>query len=157
MRLFRKIKYVLSAIVILFFLTACSQEPVEIHYASDECAHCKMMITDDQFASQLVTEKGKAFKFDAIECMAVYYRENEVELDGARLWVSNYNEPGSWLDAFEAQYVKSEVVKSPMGESLLALPDKEAAEEHVDERPGRLLLWDEVSQTEMKMGMGMRK
>lgn len=144
-------------IIAMMALIGCSQEPVEIHYASDECAHCKMMITDDQFSAQLVTDKGKALKFDAIECMAVYHRENEDELKDARLWVSNYNEPGTWLDAFEAQYVKSEVVKSPMGESLLALPSEEAAEEQVNERPGRLLLWDEVSQTEMKMGKGMRK
>lgn len=157
MRLYKHIKYAIAALGLLLVTTACSQEPVEIHYASDECAHCKMMITDDQFASQLVTEKGKALKFDAIECMAVYHRENEQELTGARLWVSNYNEPGTWLDAFDAQFVKSEVIKSPMGESLLALPSKEIAEEHISERPGRLLLWDEVSQTEMKMGMGMRK
>ncbi|MDZ7805573.1 MAG: nitrous oxide reductase accessory protein NosL [Gracilimonas sp.] len=141
----------------LLFATACSQEPVEIHYASDECAHCKMMITDEQFAAQLVTEKGKAYKFDAIECMAVYHRQNKDELSGSRLWVSNYNDPGTWLDAFEAQYVKSEVIKSPMGESLLALPTKEAAEEHIEERPGRMLLWDEVSQIEMNLGTGMQK
>lgn len=140
-------------VITLIFVVGCSQEPVEIHYASDECAHCKMMITDDKFATQLVTEKGKAYKFDAIECMAVYHRENEDDLKGARLWVSNYNEPGTWLDAFEVQYVKSEVIKSPMGESLLALPSKEAAEEQIEEKPGRLLLWNEVSQTEMKMGM----
>jgi len=157
MRLLRNIKYMLSVVMLLLFSTACSQEPVEIHYASDECAHCKMMITDEQFAAQLVTEKGKALKFDAIECMAVYHRENKDDLSGSRLWVSNYNDPGTWLNAFEAQYVKSEVIKSPMGESLLALPAKEAAEKHIEERPGRLLLWDEVSQIEMNLGTGMQK
>ncbi len=157
MRLFRNIKYMFSAILLLFFAVACSQEPVEIHYASDECAHCRMMITDDQFAAQLITEKGKAYKFDAIECLAVYHRKNQSELSGSRLWVSNYNEPGTWLDAVEAQYVKSEVIKSPMGASLLALPTKEAALEHVKDKPGRLLLWNEVSQVKMNMGMGMHK
>ena len=152
MRFIKRIRYAIYTLALLLFVSACSQEPVEIHYASDECAHCKMMITDDQFASQIVTDKGKA-----LECMAVYHRENKKELENARLWVSNYNEPGTWLDAFEAQYVKSEVVKSPMGESLLAFPDETAAKEHVEERPGRLLLWDQVSQTEMKKGMGMRK
>jgi copper chaperone NosL len=147
----------LSAVILLFFVAGCSQEPVEIHYASDECAHCKMMITDDQFASQLVTAKGKAYKFDAIECMAVYHRENKDELNGSRLWVSNYKEPGTWLDAFEAQYVKSEVIKSPMGASLLALADQESGKKHIEDKAGRLLLWDEVSQIEMNMGMGMRK
>ena len=144
-------------VIALIFLVGCSQEPVEIHYASDECAHCKMMITDEQFASQLVTAKGKALKFDAIECMAIYHRKNKDDLGDSRLWVSNYNTPGTWLDAFEAQYVKSEVIKSPMGESLLALPTKEAAEVHIEKRPGRLLLWNEVSQTEMNLGTGMQK
>lgn len=157
MKLFKKVRYVFYAAGLLFFAAACSQEPVEIHYASDECVHCKMMITDNEFAAQLVTEKGKALKFDAIECLAVYHRENEDDLKDARLWVSNYNEPGTWLDAFEAQYVKSEVIKSPMGESLLALPTKQAADEHLEDKPGRLLRWNEMSQTQMKMGNGMRK
>lgn len=128
---------------------ACSQEPAEIHYGSDECAHCKMMITDSQFASQIVTEKGKAVKFDAIECMAVYHRMNKEELEGAMLYVSNYNNPGNWLKAKEAQFVKSEVVNSPMGESLLAFPSQKVAKKHISEQPGKLLKWAEVSQTEM--------
>lgn len=124
---------------------ACSQEPAVIHYGSDECAHCKMMITDNQFASQIVTEKGKAYKFDAIECMTAYSREHHDDLDGALRYVSNYNEGGTWLRAEEAQYVKSEVVNSPMGESLLAFPSSESARQHMAERPGRLLQWKEVS------------
>lgn len=134
---------------LLLLATACSQEPAEVYYGSDECAHCKMMITDAQFASQIVTDKGKTYKFDAIECMAVYYRMNKDELDGAKLYASNYDEPGNWLNAREAQFVKSEEVNSPMGESLLAFPSKEEAEKHISERPGKLLKWAEVSQTEM--------
>lgn len=126
--------------------TACSQEPAEIHYGSDECAHCKMMITDNRFASQMVTEKGKAYKFDAIECMTAYAREHPETSDGALRYVSNYNEGGTWLPATKAQYVKSEVVNSPMGESLLAFPSPEEAKQHIAERPGKLLEWEELSQ-----------
>ncbi|WP_445665828.1 nitrous oxide reductase accessory protein NosL [Fodinibius sp. AD559] len=134
---------------LLLLATACSQEPAEVHYGSDECAHCKMMITDAQFASQIVSDKGKAYKFDAIECMAAHYRINKDELDGAKLYVSNYNKPGNWLNAKEAQFVKSEEVNSPMGESLLAFPSQKEAEKHLSERPGKLLKWAEVSQIEM--------
>lgn len=144
-----KIIKVLAVIGLLLLVTACSQEPAEIHYGSDECAHCKMMITDEQFSSQIVTAKGKAIKFDAIECMAVYQRENADELQGAIRYVSNYNQPGHWLKAKEAQFVKSEVVNSPMGESLLAFPTKEEAKKHITERPGQLLGWEAVSQVEM--------
>jgi copper chaperone NosL len=148
MYLFKALK-IIAVIGLLLLVTACSQEPAEVHYGSDECAHCKMMITDNQFAAQIVTDKGKAYKFDAIECMAVYHRMNKDELTESMLYVSNYDEPGNWLNAKEAQFVKSDVVNSPMGESLLAFPTKEEAEKHVSERPGKLLKWAEVSQTEM--------
>ena len=144
-----KIIKIIAALGFLILATACSQEPAVIHYGSDECAHCKMMITDEQFASQIVTDKGKALKFDAIECMAVYQRENADELQGAIRYVSDYNQPGNWLKAKEAQFVKSEVVNSPMGESLLAFPSQEEAKKHITERPGQLLGWSEVSQIEM--------
>jgi len=134
-------------------LSACSQEPAEIHYGSDECAHCKMMITNPQFASQIVTEKGKAIKFDAIECMVMYHRNNSKDLAGAKLWVNNYNNPGEWLVAQNAQFVKSKVVNSPMGESLLAFPTQEIATKHLQDKPGKLMDWEKVSHTKMEIGM----
>lgn len=139
------------AVALLF--TACSQEPAEMYYGSDECAHCKMMITNPQFASQIVTEKGKAIKFDAIECMAVYHRNHNEQLKGAKLWVNNYQNPGQWLLAPDAQFVKSEVVNSPMGEALLAFPTQEVAKKHLQDNPGKLMDWKEVSNTKMNMGM----
>lgn len=139
---------ILSAFI-LILLIACSQEPAEIHYGSDECAHCKMMITDSQFASQIVTDKGKAVKFDAIECMAAYHRNHSEELEGAKLWVSNYNNPGQWLPARNAQFVKSEVINSPMGESLLAFPSKDIANNHLQDKPGKLLQWEAVAEIEL--------
>ena len=140
-------------LVLVVLISACSQEPAEMHYGSDECVHCKMMITDSQFASQIVTEKGKALKFDAIECMAVYHRNHSEELKEAKLWVNNYNNPGEWLLAPDAQFVKSEVVKSPMGESLLAFPSQEVAKKHVQDKPGILMNWEKVSNTKMNMSM----
>lgn len=140
-------------LILVVLISACSQEPAEMHYGSDECVHCKMMITDSQFASQIVTEKGKAIKFDAIECMAVYHRNNSNELKGAKLWVNNYNNPGEWLSAPNAQFVKSEVVNSPMGESLLAFPSQEVAKRHLQNKPGKLMDWEKVSNTKMNMSM----
>lgn len=135
--------------VLLLFITACSQEPATIHYGSDECQHCKMMITDNRFAAQLVTEKGKALKFDAIECLAAYKENNSKELKAAKLWVSNYESPGEWLAVPKAQFVKSEVINSPMGASLLALPSEDAAISHIQEKPGELLSWEEVKSVKM--------
>ncbi|MDR8393181.1 nitrous oxide reductase accessory protein NosL [Aliifodinibius sp. S!AR15-10] len=135
-------KITIGALLLLF--AACSQQPAEIHYQSDECAHCKMMIMDPRFASQMVTETGKAYKFDAIECMEAYLEEGNVESASAKLWVNDFNNPGNWLDASEAIFIKSEVIQSPMGSSLLALESQQAAAAHLEEYPGETLSWDEL-------------
>lgn len=129
-------------VIVSLMITACSQEPAEIHYGSDECAYCKMMLSDDRFAAQMVTEKSKAIKFDAIECMAAFVNENDFE--NAKLWVSHFNQPGKWLAAEEAHVVKSEIIKSPMGESLLALATAGEVSSHLKQYPGRELSWAEV-------------
>ncbi len=150
-----KITYLTALLVLAFIGTSCSQEPQEIHYNSDECAHCRMMITDNKFAAQLVTDKGKAFKFDAIECLTAYSKANKEVADGAKYWVSDYNNPGSWLNTEEAVFIKSDVINSPMGASLLALSNKSEAEAHLQEKPGRIISWEQMLQIEMKMGSGM--
>ncbi|NGP77531.1 hypothetical protein G3570_12860 [Balneolaceae bacterium YR4-1] len=142
----RKLKSIsISAIVgMLALLTACSQKPDEVHYGSDECAHCKMMITNNRFASQIVTDTGKSIKFDAIECLADYTEEHKSELKTAKMWVSDFNNPGSWIEVGKANIVKSEVVKSPMGESLLAFENEDAMNEHLSEYPGEPVAWQSI-------------
>ncbi len=121
--------------------TGCSTDPAEIHYGSDECAHCRMMISDSRFAGQIVTEKGKAIKFDAIECLAAYHRTNSENMEAAKIWISSFNEPGRWLPVHEAHIVRSHVIKSPMGEGLLALPSQNEVENHLKEYPGKEIDW----------------
>lgn len=135
-------------LVIAVTATGCSQQPVEIHYGSDECAHCKMMITDERFAAQLVTEKGKAIKFDAVECLVSYHRDHEEELENSVLWVNDFEQPGEWLNALEAHYVQSEDIQSPMGASLFALPGNQQAKEHTRQGPGHVMSWNELSGAE---------
>ena len=63
---------------------ACSQKPAEIRYGEDQCIHCHMTITDSRFVAEIVTAKGKALKFDAIECMVSYLKDHKKELDSAK-------------------------------------------------------------------------
>jgi copper chaperone NosL len=145
----------LSLILISMVTISCSQEPAEIHYASDECAHCKMMITDNHFAAQIVTKKGKAIKFDAVECMAGYAKAYKEDLKEAKFWVSDYSNPGQWLSLEQARFVQSEVVKSPMGAFLLALPGEEQMHTHLLDKPGKEITWQQILEIEMNKGMSM--
>lgn len=128
-------------------LSGCSSDqPDTIYYGQDACAHCTMLITDERFAAELKTSKGRAFKFDAIECMAAYSNNHADQLDGAHLWVKNFAVPEQWILVNEALFLQSPDVKSPMGLSLLATESREEMDQLQQEFGGQTMNWSEVKQ-----------
>ena len=50
----------------VFMFSGCSLEPKPIEYGEDQCDACKMRISDSRFGAELVTTKGKIYKYDAM-------------------------------------------------------------------------------------------
>ena len=108
-------------------LSACSPEFEPIEYGSDGCAHCRMTIVDQRFAAELLTSKGKVFKFDDVTCMKQYMIEQELAPEGLQLFVCDYAGPGQpVLDARTAYYLQGEAFKSPMSGNNAAFRDEES-------------------------------
>lgn len=127
----------------LFALTACTIEQSPIVYGKDACYFCRMNIVDKQHAAEIVTQKGKAFKYDAIECMMRDIKErNEEEI--ALFLMTDYETPGKLVDATKAIYLISENLPSPMGANLTGFESKNKAEETQKEKSGTLYSWDEL-------------
>lgn len=135
-------KYLIVTVAI-FIVWGCSVSPKTIDYGSDGCHFCSMTIVDKQHAAQLVTKKGKAFKFDATECMMNHLKEVDSETVALFL-VNDYNAPGEIIDATRATYLISENIPSPMGEYLSAFVDKESAQYAQEINEGELLTWQEL-------------
>lgn len=126
-------------------LPTCTPTPQPIEFGTDPCAHCKMTIVDKPFASELVTKKGRVFKFDAIECMIQYIQENK-DLESGLLLVNDYNQPGEWLNAEDATFMISKEIPSPMGGYLSAYSTNEEAQSIQSQKGGELLTWDGLLQ-----------
>lgn len=62
-------KKIIKLLFMYMLLSACTPKAQSITYGADMCHFCKMNIVDVQHASEIVTKKGKVFKYDAIECM----------------------------------------------------------------------------------------
>lgn len=128
--------------------SACSPAPQPIEFGTELCAHCKMTIVDKQHACELVTQKGKTFKFDAIECMVAYLKENNQQAYAFYL-VRDFNQPEEWQDALASYYLISEAVPSPMGANLSAFKDREEALEMKASKGGEVYGWEKL-QTVLK-------
>ncbi|EGD34770.1 nitrous oxide reductase accessory protein NosL [Capnocytophaga sp. oral taxon 338] len=123
-----------------FLMVACSPKAEPIDYGKEECAFCKMTIVSPQFASEVVTQKSKAFKYDAIECMLQAPQEDKVAL----YLVCDYLHEGNLIDATKATYLISKEIESPMGAHLAAFSSREEAQKIQEEKGGDLYDWQGI-------------
>ena len=130
-------------LTLLVVLTSCSVEPVAINYGSDGCHFCKMIIVDNQHAAQIVTVKGRAFKYDAIECMMNHLSKWD-QPNTKFLLIADYDQPGTLIDATQANYLVSDAIPSPMGEFLSGFEDKSVRDEVALAKGGEVLDWNEL-------------
>lgn len=138
---------VITTFISILFLMACGEPtPQPIQYGSDECAYCRMIVTDAEFASQVLNNQGRSFKFDSIECMAAYDITNEDQENIHSRWVPDFHDRDEWLEAESAAYLHSETLRSPMGLFLSAYSDRASAEEMRDEYGGELVDYETVKQ-----------
>lgn len=135
---------ILSAAVIL---TGCSREPQPISYGHDICSFCKMTITDSRYGSELITKKGKIYKFDSAECLIDFAASEEVDQENIhQLLITDFATPENFTDAKAAYYLISQNLPSPMGADLTGFHSRADAEKFRAEHDGKILSWEEVTQ-----------
>tara|TARA_R110002073_G_scaffold216389_3_gene376605 strand:- start:232 stop:732 length:501 start_codon:yes stop_codon:yes gene_type:complete len=134
--------YSIAALFLLVF--SCNVSPKAIDYGNDGCHFCKMTIIDKVHAAEIVTKKGKVYKFDATECMVNFLNEFE-NLSEVQLYLTNhYTQPEALIDATEATFLISENIPSPMGAYISAFKNRTDAEKVQSKKSGKLYSWDEL-------------
>ena len=144
----RKMETTAVAASVLLLISSCQPQAKPIEYGFDSCNHCRMTITDSRYGAQLVTTKGKVYKFDAIECMVEYKKSSTDEY--ALQLVTNFPEPGTFIDAQSASYLQSRNLPSPMGMNLNAFEKEADAKSFLESVGGEIISWEETNLLSMK-------
>ena len=129
----------------LVLLTACGQQviaPSEIN-PDDMCGHCKMAISEKQYAAQFVTKDGDVLKFDDIVCMRSYLTSKQERSQVAAQFVTDY-EARKWLKAEDAHYVKADDLGTPMTGNIVAFQTRAQALAAATRHQGRELGFADV-------------
>ena len=131
------------ALLLPLLIFGCNASPKPIDYGNDGCHFCKMTIVDKLHAAEIVTEKGKIYKFDATECMINFIKE--FDHSQIKLYLSNnYNNPESLIDATQATFLISKNIPSPMGAFLSAFETRKEASNIQSKKEGQLYSWKEL-------------
>lgn len=100
---------------------------------------------DKKFGAELVTKKGKAYKFDDLKCFINFYHSsNEAGEDFARKLVIDYSNPGKFIEGTDAFYLKSPEIRSPMDSQIAAFEMKSSMDTFKKQWKGIYMVWGEV-------------
>ena len=126
---------------LLINFLSCAIEPVPIEYGADQCKACKMMIADQRFGAELITQKGKVYKYDALECLLEVVQREGVDQFKYVLTV-DFENPKTLMDAKSSYFLISPALPSPMGANLSSYNSKGRALASQAKNSGQVYDWE---------------
>ena len=102
-----------------------------------------MTIIDPKFGAALLTTTGKTYKFDDVNCLAMYLVSGSAGADmSASLWIVDFGAPREYVAAESACLIWSEKIRSPMASQMAAFSDAQKCDAQLREWGGELLDWE---------------
>jgi copper chaperone NosL len=142
---FKNRKVVLTIMLLFSIATfSCSNnKPVPINLNKDNCDYCSMGISDGQFGSEIITEKGRAYKFDDIICMVNYCKENPKNSIAA-YFVHDYSKQNILIPASSAYFLSSDAIHSPMRGGIIAFSNENIKNEVNKKYKAKTITWNSI-------------
>lgn len=125
-------------------LMSCNTGPQSIKLGVDVCSFCKMSIADEHFGAEIITKKGKVYKFDDMHCLLAFRKANTINnADIKETWLINFEEPHNFIESSKAFLLKSDELHSPMGGNIANFSDEAKLKEAMQKFKGEEISWDE--------------
>jgi copper chaperone NosL len=136
---------IFSVLLLAALFLSCSSDPVPLRYGKDACHVCKMTLMDKKFGAELVTAKGKVYKFDDVNCMVNFINSGYLEDETlVHKLIIDYDRPEKLISAERAFYLKSDEIRSPMASQVAAFETEEIMSKYKTELKGTYLGWGEL-------------
>ncbi|NQV50101.1 MAG: nitrous oxide reductase accessory protein NosL [Candidatus Marinimicrobia bacterium] len=137
-------KFILPILASLL-LVNCEPTVQPINYGQDGCSYCRMTIVEDLYGAELLSVKGKVFKFDSIECLTAFVIKGEVKTEQTHsLYFTDFEDVGHLYPLNEMIFVQAKKLKSPMGLNLSAFRTQGTADNVAELYFGEIMTWEQV-------------
>lgn len=140
-----------TIILISAICSSCSVKPEPLRFSKDSCHFCKMTLMDDKFGGELVTSKGKIFKFDDIKCMTAFLNSSEGRANEYSYELTvDYAHAADEFDLIpvnDAFFVRSAEAKSPMAGNVAAFKNQVEQTDYQKKWGAETLTWAQVKES----------
>lgn len=117
--------------------------PEAIRLNADHCTFCQMTISDGRFGVELLTQKGRAYKFDDWHCLQGYLKAND-HTQTKEVFIHEYTADNQLISAATAFYVTDDEIKSPMGGHMAAFQHQNEAQKLAHAVHATVQTWNQI-------------
>ncbi len=135
----------LALLLFLGSLNSCQAGPEPVILGTDHCAFCKMTISDNRFGAELITRKGRVYKFDDAQCLLNYIGSGELKKqDIADIYLTNFTISHELVRAEKAYLLKGELFKGPMNGNIAAFGSEDSMKLAENQFSGKSVDWKQL-------------
>src|ERR1043166_4409639 len=108
-------------VIFILFIVSCNTEPHPLIIGKDKCSFCKMPVADPKFGAEIITIKGKLYKFDDIICMISFFKRGLEDKEKVKnTLVVDYYDSQKLIDVNNSFFLKSDSIHTPMNGGIAA-------------------------------------
>jgi copper chaperone NosL len=136
---------VVLLLILLVGFESCNTGVVPIQIGIDNCTFCKMTISDVRFGAEIITKKGKVYKFDDAHCILSFLQLNRPDQkDIKNIYFTDFDQH-SLVKLNEVSLFKSDALRSPMGGNIAAFSNRNSMEKIKSHLKGTEVKWNELN------------
>lgn len=131
--------------VFLLSISGCSVEPEAIKVGKDNCHYCKMTISDNRYGAEVLTKKGKVFKYDDSHCLISEISEGGIDKSIIKdFYFTDFCNGHGLIKSQNCFYLKSESLKSPMNGNIAAFLSHDSLKVYNKQFGGEEVSWNQL-------------
>ena len=135
----------ITPVFLLIFFCSCNTSPQPIKIGTDTCIFCKMTISDNRFGGEILTKKGKMYKFDDIHCLISFKKSDALNKEAINnIYFVNFEDAHNFIEASKAHLFKSDEFHTPMGGNVAAFDNEQSLNNTAQKFKGAAVSWNDL-------------
>lgn len=141
-----KVKFPVAVLLPVIFLSSCNAGPEAIVVGKDNCYFCKMTVSDVKYGAELVTQKGKVYKFDDIHCLLSFNKSKMIEKNEVKdIYLVDYAGAHTLVNVKESFLLQGGDIKTPMNGNIIAFKSNDDMKPFIKSLNAKETTWQELT------------
>ncbi|HWB27544.1 MAG TPA: hypothetical protein VG738_18840 [Chitinophagaceae bacterium] len=133
----------LCMVSVTFF--SCKPEKQPIIVGEDNCSFCKMTFTDARFGGEILTTKGKVYKFDDMHCLLSFMKSGIIKTGAVKgIYVVDFLGKHELMPVSTSFLLASEVLHTPMNGNIAAFASVDSLDACLKDCDGKKVDWSDL-------------